>query len=286
MRRPAVILSGALAALTLSGCGSDADAGDADVLRVVTGNRAADEGEYRFDVRSPVEAGLHRLELVNDGDEAHHAQIFRLDDGSTVDDLTAALATGDPAGALDVGDFLGGTGLVSPGQRSRAEAVIHLEPGSYALICFVADAGGTPHLAHGMVEPFDVTGSAAAGSLPDPELDADHDIELVDYSFEMPATLDGDATVAVTNASPSERHEMIFLSVEEGVSAADVVEAFHDGTSLPGVGVGGMQALPPGATQHLQLDLEPGRYFVLCAVPSADGRPHLDAGMIEEVIVP
>ncbi|MPY95956.1 MAG: DUF4440 domain-containing protein [Acidimicrobiia bacterium] len=47
--------------------------------------------------------------------------------------------------------------------------------------------------------------------------------------------------------------------------------------------VGGMQALLPGASQLLQLALEPGRYAVICAVPSPDGTPHHDRGMVQEV---
>lgn len=39
-----------------------------------------------------VEAGPTRIPLTNHGDEQHHAQLFRLNGGATVSDLTAALA--------------------------------------------------------------------------------------------------------------------------------------------------------------------------------------------------
>jgi hypothetical protein len=268
------IVSGAAA------CGDDGE-DDVAVLRVVTGSPGEEQPEYRFEVPSGIAAGATRLALTNAGDEPHHAQVFRLDDGASVADLAAALANGGPPAALEVGSFVGGTGLVAPGRESRADAILDLEPGRYALICFVPDAEGMPHVAHGMLQPFEV----GASDDPSPGPDVDVDVELADFRFELPDSIAGDDVLAITNRSTAEQHEMVFARLEDGVTVDDVIGALHGGTPLPAVGVGGMQALPPGATQRLQLDLEPGRYVVLCAVPSADGTPHYDAGMIEEVTV-
>ncbi len=112
------------------------------------------------------------------------------------------------------------------------------------------------------------------------------EVELVDYRFELPETIDGDAMLAITNAASAEAHEMVIASVDDDVHVDDIVRALDaDGSPLPAVGVGGMRAMPSGTTQRLQLDLEPGRYVVLCAVTSRDGTPHYHAGMIEEVSV-
>jgi len=73
--------------------------------------------------------------------------------------------------------------------------------------------------------------------------------------------------------------------IDEQHPLSGVLAALHAGRPLPAEAVGGMQAIPPGATQRLQLDLEPGRYVVVCAVPAADGTPHYDHGMVEEVVV-
>ena len=93
--------------------------------------------------------------------ESHDAQLFSLYDDASVDDLAAALATGNPAAALQVGTFGGGPGLVSPGEESRADAIVDLTVGTYALLCFVEDANGEPHLANGMLHPFEVTSATA-----------------------------------------------------------------------------------------------------------------------------
>jgi uncharacterized cupredoxin-like copper-binding protein len=268
-------------AVTAAGCGRDDDGAEIAVLRVAAGDSAARHGEYHFEVPATVPAGATRVELVNDGAEPHHAQVFQLADHATVDELVDALTTGGAPAAAALGSFAGGTALVAPDGQSQAEAVIDLEPGHYVLMCLVPDSTGTPHLAHGMLRSFEVVEDDEPAPLPD----ADVEVQLLDYAFDVPATIDGDATVAVTNSSQAEPHEMVVMQVDEGVTRDDIVAALHAGDPLPGAGVGGMQAIPPGTTQLLHLDLAPGRYFVICVVPLPDGRPHVDAGMIAEVTV-
>jgi hypothetical protein len=276
----AVVVTGLL---TAAGCGDDpGGARDAvPVVRVTAGSGATGGEEYRFDIPDEVGAGPVRLSLSNDGTEDHHAQVFRLDRGADLDDLRAALATGDPAAALEVGTFVGGTGLVSPGHESQADAVLDLDSGRHVLLCFVPDAAGVPHVAHGMLGAFDV--GPAGGDHQQPP--ADNEVDLVDYGFTAPDTLDGDATLAVTNRSSAEAHEMVVARLDEGVTVDDVVDALHAHEPLPAGGVGGMQAMLPDGTQHLQLDLPPGRYVLICAVTSPTGTAHYDAGMIQEVEV-
>lgn len=260
-------------------CGGDAEPGELTTLRVIAG--AADGAEYVYDGPDTVAAGPVRVMLANQGTQDHHAQVFRLDDGSTLDDLQAALATGDPAAATEVGTFLGGTGLVSPGEESRADAVLDLDTGRYVLLCFVPDGSGVPHVAHGMLRPFEVTPSDEPPSTPE----ADGKIELADYTFEAPNSIDGDATLALTNRSATEPHEMVVARLDPGITLDHVATALRAHRPLPARGLGGMQAIMPGATQHLRLDLDPGRYVLVCAVPSPDGTAHYDAGMIQEVTV-
>jgi uncharacterized cupredoxin-like copper-binding protein len=207
--------------------------------------------------------------------------VFRLATGRTRRDLEVALADGGPGAALAVGTFVGGTGLVSPGQDSTADAVLHLEPGEHVLLCFVPDAEGAPHLAHGMLRPFTVTD----GGDPVPTPDSDATVGLANYVFDGPDVLEGDAVVEVTNTATDEAHEMVVARLDRGTSATDVADALDARRPLPATGVGGMQALLPGDTQHVQLDLRPGRYVLFCAVPSPDGTPHYRAGMVRDVTV-
>ena len=283
----------ALAVALGAGCGDDDSGGAADLGTtgggsdvpelVVTARETTAGGEsgadtYAFDLPDRLESGAVRLSLANEGDEEHHAQLFRFHDGATVDDLTAALATGDPAAALAVGTYAGGTSLVAPGAESEADAVVELEPGAYALLCFVEGPSGAPHVAHGMLHPFQVDEAAEPVPAPEPDVAVD----LVDFAYTLPSTVPAGAVLAVTN-SGTEMHEMVVARLDDGASAADVAEALHHGDDPPATPVGGVQAIPPGTTQHVQLELDRGRYVVMCHVPSPDGTPHVAKGMIDEV---
>jgi hypothetical protein len=283
-----------VAALGGAACGGGDDAGGGAVVggtggttdlpelgitaREAAASGAAGAATYAFDMPDRVEAGPARLTLANEGDEEHHAQLFRLDDGATVDDLAAALATGDPAAALAVGTYAGGTGLVGPGAESQADAVVDLEAGGYALLCLVPGSGGTPHLAHGMLQPFEVV----EGDDPPPVPEADVAVDLVDFAYALPSTVPAHGLLAVSN-SGTEMHEMVVARLDEGATADDVADALHHRDTPPATPVGGIQAIPPGTTQRLQLDLDRGRYVVMCHVPSPDGTPHVAKGMIAEV---
>jgi hypothetical protein len=260
--------------------GSNGDAAHVNRVRVMTSEHHSSETTYAFELPETMPAGATRLSLVNDGAEPHHAQVFKLDDGKTVDDLTGALATGDPSALRALGSFQGGTAIVPPGATSRADAVLELDAGDYALLCFVEDAGGVPHLAHGMVRGFAVTGED-----PNSAPEADADAELSDYHFSMPDAIAGDALVRIRNASTAEPHEMVVARLHDGAGSRQVLDALGRGEPIPAVEVGGMQAIGPGSDQYLQLDLQPGRYVVVCYVPAADGKPHYAHGMIDEVTI-
>ena len=252
------------------------------VLAVTAVETSSGETTYQFQMPDEVPAGATRISLTNNGAEAHHAQLFRLDDGKTMADLAETLASGEPAATSDVGRFVGGTGLVDPGGSSQADAILDLRPGAYAFICFVEGADGSPHLAHGMLQPLEVTDENDQSS-PPPE--ADEEISLIDYAFDTPDRLPGDGVLAISNRSSTEPHEMIIGRFHEDATVDDVRGALNNGTPAPMTSIGGMQALPPGASAHLQLDLPPGRYVFICHIPSPDGHAHYTKGMIREVII-
>jgi uncharacterized cupredoxin-like copper-binding protein len=259
------------------------------VLAVTTVESSSGETTYEFDMPDEVPAGATRITLANEGDEPHHVQLFQLDDGATMTDLADALSTGDPSAMAELGSFVGGTGVVDPGEVSHADAIVDLEAGTYAVICFVPDAEGTPHLAHGMLRSLDVTdetGESGESGEPAAPPDADAEVTLVDFAFDTPGTLPGDAVVAVTNdESSSEPHELLVGRLDDGAAVDDVIAALAEGSPPPMTAVGGMQALAPGADALLRLDLEPGQYVFICQIPSADDHAHYTKGMIAEVTI-
>jgi uncharacterized cupredoxin-like copper-binding protein len=273
----------AVAAAVLPGCGDPGGSSDdavAEVGVIADGTRQAGTPVYSFELPDTVPAGTTRFSLVNNGDELHHAQLFKLRPEATVDELASALATGDPQAALELGAFEGGTALVPAGETSAADAVVDLTAGTYTLMCFVPGPDRLPHLAHGMLRPFEVTGEGSGG---DPAADAA--AELSDYRFDVPGTVAPDAVLRVTNTATAEPHEMIVARLDGGADVDTVRAALERGDPMPATAVGGMQAILPGATQHLQLDVRPGRYVLVCEIPSSDGVAHSLKGMIAEVRV-
>jgi hypothetical protein len=280
-----VLAAVAVVAALLSGCAADTAAqpagpASASRIEVIAGGEGA--AAYAFELPERVPPGPTRISLTNNGDEPHHAQLFRLHQDATVDQLAAALATGDPAAPLEHGSLEGGTALVGPGQTSRADAIVELTEGRYVVICVVDGPDGVPHVAHGMLRQFQVSGGAAAPAGPAaPEVE----VQLLDYGFRLPDTISAGALLEVTNVAAMEPHEMIVARLHDGAKAKEVGDAIAAGTRPPATFVGGVQAILPRASQRLQLDLEPGAYAVLCGIPSPDRTPHFAKGMIQEVTI-
>jgi hypothetical protein len=59
------------------------------------------------------------------------------------------------------------------------------------------------------------------------------------------------------------------LPLPDGTTADQILAAIEEGDMLPVVPLGGVQAIMPGRTQHLQLDLEPGTYVIWCENPES-----------------
>lgn len=247
----------------------------------ITASQAAGEGGsggYSFSLADDLTAGPTQINLRNEGPEPHHVQIFKLDDGVTMEQFDEVLASGDEAALFGVGAFVGGTGTADPGTESKADALVDLEEGSYVLLCFIPDAEGVPHLASGMVEPFTVgPAEGEVAEMPTP----DATVNMVDFGFDS-NELPSSGVIEVVNASDAQAHEMNILQLPEGTGLSDVAAFFQEPAGPPPfASIGGMQALMPEGSSFLVLeDLDPGDYVLICHIPDpADGVPHSAKGM-------
>lgn len=276
----------ALLATVAAACGPTAQAGEPGTSLPETTVVADD---YRFEVPD-IEAGPVRLRLDNVGQEAHHAQLFALHDGVDVDDLQAALAAEDDALLAAMGSFAGGTGTVSPGQDSWADGIVELSAGAYAFVCFIPAADGMPHVGKGMLELFEVQPRADDNPSPTMSDEQEGTIELLDFTFALPAPQLSRGTYRVTNQG-AELHELNILQLVGSATADEAVDFLLDpdaaGGPPPFTSIGGTQALMPGGvgSQSVLLDLPPGQYAFVCFVPGADGIPHVAKGMVTQVTV-
>ena len=114
--------------------------------------------DYIFTVPQPLRAGRHLIEVHNNGPQPHEVELVRLDPGKTAQEMLAWVH--EPAGPPP-GLPVGGVSPLGRGGVAWFEA--NLEPGTYALICFIPDAkDGKSHYEHGMVREIEVGGAVSA----------------------------------------------------------------------------------------------------------------------------
>jgi uncharacterized cupredoxin-like copper-binding protein len=237
--------------------------------------------DYKFDAPDQVPAGMMTIHLVDNGQELHHDAFVKLNDGKTIADIEQAMKTQGPMPSWAV-DY-GGVNPPHPG-GGMATTTQQLEPGNYALICFVPSPDGTPHFAKGMVRPLTVTPSSDA-SAPAPV--ADIDMTLDNYSFTTSKSITaGKHTLKIQN-NASQPHELVLARLAPGKKAEDLPAWVEKPAGPPPAEpIGGVPAIDKGATAYVTVDFTPGDYAFVCFLPDAkDGKPHFTHGMVKQVHV-
>lgn len=109
--------------------------------------------DYDFQFSKPLTAGKHTIEVRTDAPQPHELVLVQLAPGKTLDDMMTWFSkpNGPPPGAP-----VGGTVGIAPGLVNQID--VDLQPGEYALICFVPDnKDGRPHFMHGMMRQISVS---------------------------------------------------------------------------------------------------------------------------------
>ena len=120
-------------------------------------SRELDSDATRVDVRATdyafhlgdVKPGRTSFVLTNDGADTHEMLIVKLADGVTLDE--AIEADGEDGTVVATWE----TNLAAPGGDDEV-VTLDVEPGDYALVCFIPNADGTPHMELGMRHEFTV----------------------------------------------------------------------------------------------------------------------------------
>jgi uncharacterized cupredoxin-like copper-binding protein len=238
--------------------------------------------EYKFEAPDQIPAGLTMFKLNDTGKEMHHATLIKLDSGKTFNDLMEGMKNMKP-GTPPPGWVIpaGGPNAAAPGSSSNLVAV--LEPGNYAIVCFIPDAKGVPHVAHGMAKAITVTPNASANMS---EPSSDITVTLKDYQFDFSTPLTaGKHTLKIVTA-PGQPHEYTFFQLTPGKKAEDIVKYVETGMQgpPPAMPLGGVAAMAAGKTAYYEVDLKPGDYAIVCFLEDAkDGKPHFTHGMIQQI---
>lgn len=240
--------------------------------------------DYKFDAPSEIPAGLTNMRMVDNGKEIHHATLIKLEEGKTFDDLMAGIKNMKP-GTPPPGWVIpaGGPNAVTPG--STSELTMVLEPGNYAIVCFIPDAKGVPHVAHGMSKALTVTPNANANMT---EPTADITVTMSDYKwdFSQPLTA-GRHTIKLITA-PGQPHEFTLFQLTPGKTAPDILKFVESGMrgSPPARPIGGVAGVAANRASYYTVDIQPGDYAIICFLEDAkDGKPHFVHGMVQQIKV-
>lgn len=232
-------------------------------------------------------AGFYRL-VIDDQTELEPTVLFiRVREGSTADDVHAALHAVDAA-APDHGDIgaafthLRSVAALVGGRSAPEELIIELKAGEHTLMTSLNDADGNP-----VSSTVNVMANPAAPSEPV----VDVRIEMADFSFAIPSSLAaGPQTWQLVNLG-DQIHHLSLLRLDDGVTFADVM-AFM-GSDGPPAGPPSFQMavaselLTSSESNYFLLDLAPGNYVAVCFLPDEDsGAPHFALGMMQEFSVP
>lgn len=232
-------------------------------------------------------AGFYRL-VIDDQTEFEPEVFFiRVREGSTADEVHAALHAVDAA-APEHGDIgpalthLRSVAALVGGRGAPEGLIIELKAGEHTLMTSLDDADGNPVSA-----TVNVTANAAALSAPA----VDVRVAMADFSFAFPATLAaGPQTWQLIN-SGDQIHHLILLRLNDGNTFDDVM-AFM-GSDGPPSGpppfemAVASELLTGSESNYFLLDLAPGNYVAVCFLPDEEsGAPHFGLGMIQEFNVP
>lgn len=265
----ATLLAGMLAACDVFGGGTSTGG----IPSVTIGAK-----DFSFDMPDTAPTGLVSLTINNTGKQPHQANIARLNDGVTRQQVEEALKN-NPDSALPLLTFVGGPNTIDPGKSQTV--VVDMPPGNYVALCFVPDPSkeGKPHLADGMVKFFTVN-QGSGEKLAEPKDDGL--VTLRDFAFEMPGTPRvGTVTWKVWNHG-TQPHELTLIKLAQGKTMQDVEMFMQRPTGQPPYSnEGGIGALAPEHSGWATLNLGAGDYVALCFVPDpSTGKAHYTMGML------
>ena len=239
--------------------------------------------DFSYDAPDTITGGMVTIRLVNQGPDLHHIQLLKLSDGKTVADLTEGFKRMKPTDPPPpwVHDVAGPNTPVPGGETSITE---QLEPGNYALVCFISGADKVPHMMKGMIRALTVL-PASGPSAPAPT--ADVTVTMKDYAWEItPALTPGKHVLKLENQA-EQSHEMVIALLEPGKKAADLAKWIDNQQGPPPAKpMGGISGMAKGAVVYVPVDLPAGEYGLYCFLPDAkDGKMHLEHGMMTQITV-
>ena len=220
-----------------------------------------------------VEAGVRKVFFTNSANDGEHsAQLVRWDgERAPAAVLRAANAWGEKGKPLPPWIHLaGGFGPAKP--SARREATLRLEPGRYLAVDL--EAKGKPAYSQ-----FSVVGEPGKDPLPATQAS----IRAADYSFKATNLKAGSTDVLFANAG-KQPHHLVAAPLAKGATLADVRRFARTEKGRPPIDEKkalSTAVLDGKKSATVKLDLQRGKYVLLCFIPDRKGGPpHVAKGMV------
>jgi hypothetical protein len=262
----------AATSMVLASCGDDDDADEAEAARIALEVTGTERDATYSPFPETVDAGVAEIELTNSAKGTADFQLIRVEGERTdaeVEDALQAAGHGEPF--EDWFLTAGGVGATPPGDSQTV--VQELEPGTY-------HAFGADLQPIGSFEAIEDGG----GELPDTEAT----VTASEYTFTTEALESGSNQVLFENRG-AQPHHLIAAPILRGKTIEDVEEFARTEKGSPPIDFRNRvesAVLEGGTSQVLELDLQAGRYALLCFVSDREGGPpHVTKGMVSEATV-
>lgn len=264
----------ALVAAGLAACGSSASSSSATSTITFSVTDSAFQ-----DFPSKVPSGWVEITGTNKTQSPQAASLIKINQGYTYDQVDKLMNSNNPADytkAMQATTMVGGIPGMLP--NGTADATVNLTAGDYVLS---SNIGGQP-----ITQKFTVTASKSGLSEPT----ASQTVTLSEFKIAMPNSLQAGTTTFKVQNIGGEGHLALFLHLAPGKTLQDAVnfvESNGPPSGPPPVDwAGGVDALSPQQVGYTTIDLQPGKYAVICPMfdPSS-GKSHAMLGMTKEITV-
>lgn len=290
----------AVAVAALVGCGDDdkknAPANEAaKPVSFAIAATAQGTKKKAMEFPSTVKAGLVTMTLRNSDKVPRSAQLLRIVGDHPVDEVVDVVTSDEQTKIPTWLQDGGGVPAVAPGATGSATQV--LAPGRYVILDDEEGEGDDvkSYAELGASGEFTVTGERSRATLPaQPSTITALDEKQGDkttYGFRLEGLEAGTNQVHFQNTG-GELHHALFVPMRKGATIEQAEKLFTSNrppTGQPPVDfskIVGTKVIDAGIEQNLTLDLDAGRYAVVCFLPDrAGGKPHVAKGMIDEVAV-
>lgn len=235
-----------------------------------------------------IAAGWVRMQVSRADSAGHNVVLFQVPSGIAVNDFIAALDTAasiTPYRAVAFGGVEG-----NPRGPLVGSVVIKLDDGPLVVGCISRDSLGHRHVRRGEWQHLHVSAVGPETTGTPSTIASAIDVAMMDFAFlgadKWPA---GQHLLALRNTGRQE-HLLLLEQLKPGTTIADWMNApdvpdAKDTIPLS-VPVGGATRMSPGRIVYLPVNLQPGRYVLLCMIPDfKTSMSHADLGMFREIIV-